>query len=103
MKDIITETIRYWEPRRLVYNVVLALTVLAVGWYHHPSVSGLAWQPVLGLLLLAVIANGLYCTAYVADIFGQMSDYQQSWKRHRWLVLAAGTVLAMAAFCLTRD
>jgi len=39
----------------------------------------------------------------VADIFIQLSEYRLSWKGHRWLVLAAGTVLAMAAFCLTRD
>jgi hypothetical protein len=72
-------------------------------WYHHLSGSGLTWQAVPGLALLAVIANGLYCTACVVDIFVQMSEYQPAWKRHRRLVLAAGTMLAMAVFCPTRD
>jgi len=27
-RDAVSEAIRYWEPRRLVYNAVLALVVL---------------------------------------------------------------------------
>ena len=27
MKEIITDSIRYWEPRRIVFNVLLALVV----------------------------------------------------------------------------
>jgi hypothetical protein len=103
MKNIITESIRYWEPRRLAYNAALVLFVLGITLYHRASLSTLTWQPVAGLLLMAVIANVLYCAAYVADIFVQMSDYQQAWKRHRWIVLAAGTFLAIAIFCITRD
>jgi hypothetical protein len=103
MKNIITESIRYWEPRRLAYNAALVLVVLGITLYHHPSFGGLTWQPVAGLLLMAVIANVLYCAAYVADIFVQMSDYQQIWKRHRWVVLVAGTIFAVAVFCLSRD
>jgi hypothetical protein len=103
MKNIITESIRYWEPRRLAYNAALVLVVLGITLYHHASLSTLTWQPVAGLMLMAVIANVLYCAAYVADIFVQMSDYQQAWKRYRWIVLAAGTFLAIAIFCITRD
>ncbi len=103
MKDIITDSIRYWEPRRLAYNAVLALVVLSITMYHQASWSALTWQPIAGLLLMAMIANVLYCAAYAADIFVQMSDYQQAWKQRRWMVLTAGTLLAAAVFCLTRD
>jgi hypothetical protein len=54
-------------------------------------------------MLAAVVANLLYCSAYVADIFVQMSDYQQAWKARRWLLLALGIALAIAVFCATRD
>jgi hypothetical protein len=103
MQNIITESIRYWEPRRLAYNAALVLVVIGITLYHHPALGGLAWQPVAGLLLMAVIANVLYCAAYMADIFVQMSDYQQVWKRYRWVVLVAGTIFAIAVFCLTRN
>jgi len=51
MKDIITESIRYWEPRRLVYNAALGLVVLGMTLYHHPSLSTvMEWQAILGLM-----------------------------------------------------
>jgi len=103
MQKIISESLRYWEPRRLVYNAVLTAVVLSLAAYHHVSISTLAWQPLLGLLVMAVVANVLYCSAYVVDVFIQLSDYQQLWKRNRWLVLAAGTALAVAIFFATRD
>jgi ABC-type enterochelin transport system permease subunit len=103
MQKIITESIRYWEPRRLIYNAALGIFVLGFALYHRASLSALTWQPVAGLMLAAVVANLLYCSAYVADIFVQMSDYQQAWKARRWLLLALGIALAIAVFCATRD
>jgi hypothetical protein len=52
------------------------------------------------LLVAAAIANVLYCSAYLADLFMQLSDYSQTWKRYRWVLLAAGTSLAAAIFLL---
>jgi hypothetical protein len=61
MGDVITETIQYWEPRRLIYNVALALLVLGVTFYYHPSLSVLVrLKPIVGLLVMAVVANALY-------------------------------------------
>ena len=60
MKKVITDSIRYWEPRRLIYNFVLVLVVLGITLYHHTSLSTWTWQMVEGLLLMAVIANVLY-------------------------------------------
>jgi hypothetical protein len=100
MKEIITDSIGYWEPRRVVFNAVLALVVAASFCHYQPSPTALTWQPLIGLLLAAVIANLLYCTAYIADIFFQMSDYRQAWRRHRWALLAFGIALAAALFLL---
>jgi uncharacterized integral membrane protein len=104
MKEIITDSIRYWEPRRIVFNAVLAVLAAVVVWSfvsHLPAIGGaLSWPLILSLLLAAVIANLLYCTAYIADIFFQMSEYRQTWRRCRWALLAAGTAIAAALFVL---
>ena len=103
MRDIISESIRYWEPRRIVYNLVLALVVLYVAATHWSSFSALTRHPIAGLICMAAAANVLYCTAYVVDLFVQMSNFQKVWKRYRWVVLAAGTILAVTVFLATRD
>jgi hypothetical protein len=101
MKEIITDSIRYWEPRRIVFNVLLALVVAGSFFCHQqPSISQLTWQPVLGLLLAAVLANVLYCAAYIADIFLQMSEYRPVWRRYRWALCAIGTAFAAGIFLL---
>jgi hypothetical protein len=103
MKNIITESLQYWEPRRLVFNGGLAMAVLATTLFHHGSLWALTGQAFAGLLIMAIIANVLYCSAYLVDVFIQMSDYQQVWKRQRWAVLIAGTLFAVALFVMTRD
>jgi hypothetical protein len=100
MKDIVTDSLRYWEPRRVAFNAVLALVVAGSFFYHQPSLAALTWQPVIGLLLAAVLANALYCAAYAADLLIQLSDYQAAWRRHRWLLWVAGTAFAAGSFLL---
>lgn len=100
MKDIISESIRYWEPRRFVFNAALAMVVVGTMLDHHSPLSALTWQSVGGLMFMAAVANVLYCAAYVADLFVQLSDYQPAWKRHRWVLLAVGTILAADIFLL---
>src|ERR1700690_3321911 len=100
MKEIITESLRYWEPRRIAFNGVLGLVVAGTFFYHQPSLAALSWQPVIGLLLAAVLAKRLYCPAYAADLVIQLSDYQAAWRRHRWLLWMVGTAFAAGVFLL---
>jgi hypothetical protein len=106
MKKIISESIRYWEPRRLVFNIVLALVVAGSFVGHLPSsAKGIGWQPLIGLFLAAVIANVLYCMAYVADmfiadVFFQAAKYQRLWRRSRWILLVTGAASGALAFLL---
>jgi hypothetical protein len=100
MKDIINNSLRYWEPRRVAFNAVLALVVAGSFFLHPSSIAALTWQPVIGLLLAAVLANALYCAAYAADLLAQLSDYQSVWRRHRWLLWVTGTAFAAGIFLL---
>jgi hypothetical protein len=100
MNSLITESLRYWEPRRIVYNAALGLVVAGSMLCHHAPLSTVTWQSAAGLLVAAAIANVLYCSAYLADLFMQLSDYAPTWKRYRWVLLAAGTSLAAAIFLL---
>ncbi|HEY1660982.1 MAG TPA: hypothetical protein VGI03_01055 [Verrucomicrobiae bacterium] len=101
MKEIITDSIRYWETRRLVYNGALALVVVSSFVWHLPvSAAGLQWPLILGLFVAAVVANVLYCSAYLADFLFQASGHQQLWKRWRWVLLIIGTAFAAGLYLL---
>ena len=57
-----SDAIRYWEPRRILYNLVLAAIVLACFIVALPVSKGLiTLDSVLVLFLLAVLANVAYC------------------------------------------
>ncbi len=98
MKEIVTDSLRYWEPRRIAYNAVLALVVAGSFFYYHLSVAALTGQSVVQLLVAAGVANVLYCAAYPADLLIQLSEYQAPWRRLRWLLWAMGTALAAGIF-----
>lgn len=95
LRDVVTDAIRYWEPRRLVYNGVLALIVIGYFVAYWPeSREVVTFDRVLGLFVLAVLANVCYCGAYVADLFAQYSAFRALWRQWRWVVLVIGIAFA---------
>ena len=60
--------IRYWETRRIVYNLILVAVVMAwlVGTWPHFR-PALSWANLLRLCVLGGIANLLYCAAYLVE------------------------------------
>jgi hypothetical protein len=95
LKDALTDAIRFWEPRRLIYNLVLALVVILHFMAAYPaSKTVLSIDFALSLFLLAVAANIAYCAAYLADIFVQMSGFREIWQRTRWILFVIGTTFA---------
>ena len=65
----LSEAIRYWEPRRIAYNLILFVEVAALYVTHLPTTrSNLDFNLVLALFVLAVLANVAYCAAYVVDV-----------------------------------
>jgi len=95
LREYFTDAIRFWEPRRVVYNLVLAAIVIAYFAIGYPgSKSVITLDFALGLFILAVIANIAYCAAYLADVFVQASGFRQIWQRSRWILFAVGTTFA---------
>jgi hypothetical protein len=94
-REMLTDAIRYWEIRRIAYNVILAGIVIAVFIAQWPeSRSSLSVDLVQGLFIFAVLANVAYCAAYVVDVAAQYSAFQTTWKRYRWVLFAVGVVFA---------
>lgn len=97
LRQAVTDAITYWEPRRILYNAMLAIILLAYFAIYYPaSRSALTVEYALLVFVLAVLANVAYCAAYVPDIFAQASGYQSLWRRCRWLVFAVGLLFAAA-------
>jgi hypothetical protein len=95
LRESFTDAIRFWEPRRLIYNLVLSAVVILYFIIDYPaSKAVLSLDFVLGLFLLAVIANIAYCAAYLPDVFVQASGFRELWQRARWLLFAIGTTFA---------
>lgn len=93
---ILNDAIRYWEPRRVVYNLILTIVALAwlgLTWPHFRP--ALTLSALTQLLILAGLANVCYCAAYVADIAMQLSLVGERWQRWRWRVWLTGTLLAV--------
>jgi len=98
LREAVSDAICYWEPRRLLYNALLAGIVLFYFFYFlrtNPSLKAiLTVDGFLGLFLLAVLANVAYCAAYVVDVFAQWSSYRDLWRRHRWVLFVVGMLFA---------
>jgi len=97
LRDILTDAIRYWEWRRLIYNAALAAVVLVVFALHRSLTwTALTVENGLAVFIQAVLANVAYCAAYPADIIIQFSSFRESWRKRRWLLLLVGTLFAGA-------
>ncbi|MBZ5693892.1 MAG: hypothetical protein LAN36_00885 [Acidobacteriia bacterium] len=96
LRDVLRDAIRYWEPRRVVYNLVLVVVVmvwLLFTWPHFRS--ALALGSLLFLSVFAMLANVCYCAAYLADVPMQYSLFQAVWRRRRWGLWVTGTLFAI--------
>jgi hypothetical protein len=94
-RDYLGNAIRYWEPRRILYNLILAAIVVIHFVKDLPfSKTLLQFNSVLLLFLLAVLANVAYCAAYLPDVFAQMSSVRNSWLRYRWVLFVVGLAFA---------
>ena len=93
--ELASDALRYWEPRRALYNLALLGVVCAhfyAGWPRTRTF--LTPDEALVFFGLAVLANVAYCAAYVVDLFVLFSGSRATWARWRWSVLVVGTAFA---------
>ena len=91
LREFTTDALRYWELRRLFYNLLLAAIVAGhfiAAW--PASGSTITFNGVLRLFVLAVLANIAYSAVYVADVFIQLSGFRAGRMRWRWVLLLVG-------------
>jgi hypothetical protein len=96
LRESFTDAIRFWEPRRVVYNFVLSTVVviwLVATWPHFRV--ALTLSSLLLLTVLALLANVCYCAAYLVDIPMQGSSPSSVWRRRRWGLWLTGTLIAI--------
>ena len=95
LRDYFTDAIKFWEPRRVIYNLALAAIVIIYFAVGYPSSKAVLFIDfLLGLFLFAVVANVAYCAAYLVDVFVQASEFPDTWRRSRWVLFAIGTTFA---------
>ncbi|HXJ16993.1 MAG TPA: hypothetical protein VNM68_07320 [Candidatus Polarisedimenticolia bacterium] len=95
-RESLQDAIRYWEPRRITYNLVLTAVVAAwvvATWPHFRGVMTL--HSLLLLIVLAILANVCYCAAYLADIPLQRTLVRAVWQRRRSGLWLTGIILAI--------
>jgi hypothetical protein len=91
IREILSDAIRFWERARPLYNAVLATIVLAFFLAGLPqSKEALSLDWFLKIFMMAVMANFLYCAAYIPDVCVQLSDLREKWLRLRWGLFIVG-------------
>lgn len=93
--DGLLEAVRFWEPRRLFYNLLLlAVTVtwILATWPHfRPAMTLTA---ALQVSVLGLIANVCYSAAYLVEFPLQAASSGKVRQILRWAVWLVGAVLA---------
>jgi len=98
LREAVASAVRFWERRRIAYNIVL--TLLVIGWViftwpHFAQV--LNFFTFVIMLGLAALANLCYCAAYAADMILQLQTATPaSLRRCRTLLWWAGMLFALA-------
>jgi len=93
----VAQAIRFWEPLRIAYNLLLIGVVIlwVVGTW--PRLRGaLTWASLIPLGVLALLANICYCAAYLVDIPVQRAKLTNALRKWRWALWIGGALFAIA-------
>ena len=95
LRESFLEAVRFWELRRLLYNLLLlAVTVtwVVATWPHFRPAMNLT--AALQMSVLALLANVCYSVAYVAEFPLQAASAGKARQNLRWTVWVLGTIFA---------
>jgi hypothetical protein len=88
--------VRFWELRRILYNLLLTLVAIfwvLRTWPHFRPALVPSSLPNMGVL--AILANVCYSTAYAVDIPLQETASQKVLLKSRWILFFLGSAFAM--------
>lgn len=95
LREKLSDAIRFWEIRRIFYNLWLTAIVLIYFVIYWPGSKSLIQLDALSsLFILAVLANVAYCAAYPVDVFVQMSGEREMRSTVRWVLFGVGMIFA---------
>jgi hypothetical protein len=95
MNEILRDAVRYWERRRIIYNVILALVFLGwivLTWPHFSDAP--TKQGIIFLIVFGIAANVCYSAVYLIDLPFQSSSIRAQWQRVRFGLWLVGTGVA---------
>lgn len=96
-RDHIRSAVRFWEFARIFYNLALLTLVMIL---LFANLGAFEWQVILswipGMLMLAVLANVVFCVAYPFDLIAQATPLNAYITPIRWTLLVLGTLQAIA-------
>jgi hypothetical protein len=95
-RDLLANSIQFWEPRRIFYNLALLVVIVVwfvVTWPHFRA--ALTLPSLFPMVILALLANACYCAAYFVDIPMQHSALGTAWRHWRWALWLMGTLFAI--------
>jgi len=98
MRDVLDDALAWWEPRRIVYNVLLAVVTLGwlvLAWPNYREVPPL--KLFTFLFAMAMWSNVAYSTAYIVDLTVQRSSFRGGWRKRRWMLWLLGMTFAFTA------
>ena len=96
LRELLSSSARFWEPRRVLYNLILFAVCLiwfVASWPHFRPALHLA--TLLPMFVLALFANLCYSAAYLVDIPLLESKLRTAWLSRRWILWLAGTLFAI--------
>src|SRR5690349_13897584 len=88
--------VKFWEPRRLLYNLLLfgvVVSWLVKTWPHFRPAMTL--ESLVIMTVLALLANVCYCAAYHAEVLIQNAASSAACNRQRWAIWVVGTLFAI--------
>lgn len=95
LKEILTDAVRYLELRRIWYNLALILVCLGTQFLLPEQYrEELNFSTFSVVVILAVIANILYCAAYIPDVVVQFTTFRALWRKIRIGLFILGTLFA---------
>jgi hypothetical protein len=95
LRRAIADSLRFWEPIRILYNAILALIVIGHALaYRFDFANGRRMDALLILFVLAVLANVCYCAAHIVDCLVHYSAIEIGMRPIRWGLFAVGTFFA---------